>query len=39
MLCKGGQVTDADREDQAGPENEMQVEDDSGSSGGLMICG
>lgn len=27
-LCKGGQVTDADREDQAGPENEMQVEDD-----------
>lgn len=38
-LCKGGQVTDVDREDQAGPENEMQVEDDSGSSGGLMTCG
>ena len=32
-------MTDADREDQAGPENEMQVEDDSGSSGGLMTCG
>ena len=28
MLCKGGQVTDADREDQVGPENEMQVEDE-----------
>ena len=27
-LCKGGQVTDADREDQVGPENEMQVEDE-----------
>lgn len=26
-LCKGGQVTDADREDQVGPENEMQVDE------------